>query len=142
MSSLFIFIGIVVFFIIALSLWNRLQRKRGNEECRSAAPPAVKGGGCCGMHETCEKNTPEPLPRNDRPEYFDDEELDRYRDRQSSDYSEKEADEFREIFYSILDGEKSSWIKSLGVRRVAIPDQLKREMSEVITNLQKQKMQA
>ncbi|MDR1518348.1 MAG: phospholipase [Dysgonamonadaceae bacterium] len=139
MSSLFVFIGIVVFFFVALSLWNRSQRKKGRGEQKEIAPA---DGECCGLHEVCEKRASKTACGNVEADYFDDEELDRHRGKASSGYSEKEADEFREIFHSVLDGEKFLWIKSLNMRHIAIPNQLKKEISKVIDNLPKRKAQA
>lgn len=148
MTSLYILLGIIVFFFVALSVSNYLQRRKGNTLERETQPPAIdvrtkqeRDSGCCGAHEICEKDslisafTPEP-------EYFDDEELDRYKNRESSDYTTLEADEFREVFYSVLDEEKPRWIRSLQVRGIAIPNQMKDEILMIVNDLREQKMHA
>ncbi len=146
MASLYILLGIIVFFIAALYISNAVQRKKGNTQERETLPPSIdlrtkqeRDTGCCGAHEVCERDsliaafTPEP-------EYFDDEELDRYKMRDSADYSPEEVDEFREVFYSVLDEEKPRWIRSLQVREVALPDQMKDEVCMVVNDLREQKM--
>ncbi len=145
MLSLYLFIAIIAFFIIALTLSNYLQRKKGNtRERETPAPPIDLGSinsGCCGAHEICDKDSliaafAEPA------EYFEDEELDKYRNRDSEDYNEQEVDEFREVFYSILDEEKPRWIRSLRMREIALPDQLKDEVLMIVNDLRTHKMHA
>lgn len=79
------------------------------------------------MHQVCTKGAGH-LFISKKPEYFDDEELDRFHNRDSSNYSEKEAEEFREVFDTILENERADWISSLRLREIAIPDQLKDEL--------------
>ena len=145
MLSLYLFITIIAFFIIALALSNYLQRKKGNtRERETPAPPIDLGSinsGCCGAHEICDKDSliaafAEPA------EYFEDEELDKYRNRDSEDYNEQEVDEFREVFYSVLDEEKPRWIRSLRMREIALPDQLKDEVLMIVNDLRTHKMHA
>lgn len=142
MQSIYLFIGIIVFFIAALVITNYIQRKRGNTQEREATPPAIDlSGGCCGAHEICERNSQAPAHENG-PEYFDDEELDKYSHRDSSAYSEKEVEEFREVFYSVLDEEKPQWVKSLQLRNILLPDQIKDEVLKFINETRACKMHA
>ena len=64
MTSLYILLGIILFFVIALYLSNRIQRRKGNVQERETLPPSIdartkeeKESGCCGMHEVCEKDS-------------------------------------------------------------------------------------
>lgn len=143
MQSLLLFAGIILFFIVALSISNYLQRRRGNTEEREATPPSINVGdsGCCGAHEVCERDSL-IAAFVEKPEYFDDEELDRYAQRDSDGYSPQEVDEFREIFYSVLDEEKPRWIRSLQMRDISLPDQMKDEVLMFVNELRTQKMHA
>jgi len=145
MESLYLFIAIIAFFVIALSLSNFLQRRKGNTTERETPAPPIdlsnNNGGCCGAHEICEKDSliatvVEPV------EYFDDEELDKYRNRDSDRYNEKEVNEFRDVFYSVLDEEKPRWIRSLQRREIALPDQLKDEVLMIVNDLRAHKIHA
>jgi len=78
----------------------------------------------------------------EEPEYFDDEELDKYSCRDSSAFSEDEVEEFREIFYTILDEEKPRWVRSLQMRSISVPDQMKDEVLMFVNELRMQKMHA
>lgn len=145
MTSLYILIGIVVFFAVALTLSNKAQRKKGNTQERETPQPVIKldftsDSMCCGAHEVCEDDTLIAAFDEDL-DYFDDEELDRYKFRDSSGYNEKEVDEFRDIFYSILDEEKQRWIRSLQLRDIAVPDQMKDEILMVVCDIREAKLQ-
>ncbi|NLY25505.1 MAG: phospholipase [Bacteroidales bacterium] len=143
MQSLYLFIGIIAFFILALALSNYFQRKRGNTKERETAAPAIdlSGGGCCGAHEVCEKDSL-IAAFAEKPEYFDDEELDHYSNRESDRFTTEEVDEFREVFYSVLDREKPRWVRSLQMRGISLPDELKDEVLMIINELREQKMHA
>jgi len=94
-------------------------------------------GGCCGAHEVCERDSL-IAAFEEKPEYFDDEELDKYARRDSSQYASHEVDEFREVFYSVLDDEKPRWVRSLQMRDIALPDQLKDEVLLFVNELRAQ----
>lgn len=132
MTSLLIFIAISVFFFVSLTLWNQRQRKkdRGGESKQPASP--VVEGGCCGKHAACAKNVAQTSPCDEELDYFDDEDLDRFKGKFPSDYSEEETKEFRDIFHSLLDKDRSDWLQSLEKREVAIPAALADEISGVI----------
>ena len=60
-------------------------------------------------------------------EYFDDEELDRFRGRRADGYTDEEAGEFAEVMYTMRPEEVKDWLRSLRLRGVSLPDQLKDE---------------
>jgi hypothetical protein len=143
MQSLVLFIGVILFFIIALALSNYVQRKKGNTKERETAAPSIDltGGGCCGAHEVCEKDSL-IAAFAEKPEYFDDEELDKYACRESDSFNGEEVDAFREVFYSVLDHEKPRWVRSLQLRGIALPDELKDEVLMIVNELRERKMHA
>jgi len=144
MQSLYLFIGIIAFFILALALSNYLQRKKGNTKERETTPPSIDlstDGGCCGAHEVCEKDSL-IAAFTEKTEYFDDEDLDKFARRDSAKYTSPEVDEFRDVFYSVLDEEKPRWIRSLQMRDISIPDQLKDEVLMIVNDLRAHKMHA
>lgn len=144
MTSLYILVGIIVFFALALTLSNKVQHKKGNTEARETPEPVIKldftsESMCCGAHEVCEEDSL-IAAFNENIEYFDDEELDRFKLRDSAEYSEDEADEFREIFYTVMDGEKPKWIRSLQMREISLPDQMKDEVVMVVSDMRDVKL--
>lgn len=86
---------------------------------------------CCGQHEVCEKDSLlAAISKN--VEYYNDEELDRFRGRQGDEYSEEECDEFRDILYTMRDDEVAGWVRSLQLRYVNLPDEIKDEVFLII----------
>lgn len=148
MTSLYILIGIIAFFILALYVSNAIQRKRGNTRERETPRPSIdvrtkqeKESECCGAHEVCEKDSLIAAFKEE-PEYFDDDELDRFHFRNSDGYTDSEVEEFREVFYTIIDEEKPRWIRSLQLREIALPDQMKDEVVLIVNDLREAKMHA
>lgn len=86
---------------------------------------------CCGEHEVCEKDSLLAAVSKEI-EYYNDEELDRYRGRSSDDYSEEEAEEFREVLYTMKEWEVAGWVRSLQLRAVELPDQVKDEVFLIV----------
>lgn len=142
MQSLLLFLGIILFFIVALTISNYIQRRKGNTQERETTPPSINlDGGCCGAHEVCERDSL-IAAFAEEPEYFDDEELDQYAHRDSDGYAADEVDEFRDIFYSIVDEEKPRWVRSLQMRDISLPNQLKDEVLMFVNELRAEKMHA
>ena len=86
---------------------------------------------CCGQHEVCEKESLLAAVSK-QIEYYNDEELDRFRGKDASAYSETEIDEFRDILYTMRDYEVAGWVRSLQLRGVPLPDALKDEVFLII----------
>lgn len=86
---------------------------------------------CCGMHETCEKDSLLAAVSKDV-EYYDDEELDRFRGVASDEYLPPEIEEFRYILYTMREDEVAGWVRSLQLRQVELPDELKDEVFLII----------
>lgn len=80
---------------------------------------------CCGMHTYCEKTGKYNGPTAE--DYYEDEELDRFRGRSSDEYDDNEVAEFREVLYTMREDEVADWLASLQIREVELPDQLKDE---------------
>jgi hypothetical protein len=86
---------------------------------------------CCGQHETCEKDSLlAAVSKN--VEYYNDEELDRFRGRTSDGYSEAETEEFREVLYTMKEAEVAGWVRSLQLRAVELPDGVKDEVFLIV----------
>lgn len=101
-----------------------------NEQLRAGKidqlPTIVEGAeaGCCGQHEVCEKDSLLAAVSKEI-EYYDDEELDRFRGRESDDYTDEEIDEFDEVFTTLRSEEVAGWVRSLQLRGINLPDALK-----------------
>ncbi|RRD80187.1 phospholipase [Alloprevotella sp. OH1205_COT-284] len=89
--------------------------------------PEVREGaaaGCCGRHETCEKDSLLAAVSKEI-EYYEDEELDRFRGRECDDYSETEIEEFNEVLTTLRSEEVAGWVRSLQLRGIRLPYELK-----------------
>lgn len=86
---------------------------------------------CCGQHEVCEKDSLLAAVSKDV-EYYEDEELDRFRGRAGNEYAPDEVEEFREVLYTMRTDEVAGWVRSLQLRYVNLPDELKDEVFLIV----------
>lgn len=124
-------LGVVAFifgYLREMKLKKQLQR---GEIDKLPSIKQVEDMECCGQHETCEKDSL-LAAISKQIEYYDDEELDRFRGKESNSYSEKEVDEFRDVLYTMKDDEVAGWVRSLQLRSVELPDDLKDEVFLIV----------
>ena len=88
---------------------------------------------CCGLHAVCEKRAWHETATVDL--YYDDEELDIYRGRDGSKYSEDEIEQFRDVLYTMRLDEVPDWLDCLGKRGVALPSELESEIKLIVSEL-------
>ena len=86
---------------------------------------------CCGQHEVCEKESL-LAAISKQIEYYDDEELDRFRGREGNDYTDAETEEFRNVLYTMRSEEVAGWVRSLQLRQVNLPDDVKDEVFLIV----------
>ncbi len=89
---------------------------------------------CCGQHEVCEKESLLAAVSK-QIEYYDDEELDRYKDMPGDAYSAEQEEEFRDVFYTMQEEDVAGWVRSLQLRGISLPDNLKDEVFLVVGEL-------
>ena len=63
-------------------------------------------------------------------ECYYDEELDRFRGR--TDYGTDEVEEFREVLYTMRSDEVAGWVRSLELRQILLPDDIKDEVFLIV----------
>lgn len=121
--------------VAALAQWlhNRRQEKLLEAGVIEDLPDVQKvlDMECCGQHETCEKDSLLAAVSK-QVEYYNDEELDRFRGREGDEYTEEECDEFRDVLYTMRDDEVAGWVRSLQLRYVNLPDELKDEVFLIV----------
>lgn len=86
---------------------------------------------CCGQHATCERDSLLAAVSKEII-YYDDEELDQYKGISSDEYTEEQAQQFADIFYELKEVEVSGWCRSLQLRGIELPDDLKDEVLLVV----------
>lgn len=87
--------------------------------------------GCCGAHEVCENES--LLATNAKIIYFDDEELDAFKDREPESYTDEEIALFDEVFMTLRENELVDWLKSLQLRHVPLPECIKEQALMIIS---------
>lgn len=123
--------------IAALAHWLRGKRyermlRRGEispEEIPQEVNPVDME--CCGAHQVCEKDSL-LAALSKQIEYYNDEELDRFRGREGDEYTLEEADEFRDVLYTMRSDEVAGWVRSLQLRMVNLPDEVKDEVFLIV----------
>lgn len=110
-------------------LWALDRRHRSSEP--EPEPQPADAEECCGMHITCERDS---LLANvsDTVEYFDDEELDRFRGRSADDYSDAEVEEFRDVLLTLQPDDIAAWGRSIQLRGIELPTAVREELLLIV----------
>lgn len=117
---------------IVTAILGLLFPKRGEGEPVGAevSPPPSQGG-CCGMHMTCERDSLLSAVST-KIIYYDDEELDRYQGVGASDYTAESVEEFRDVLITLEATDVAGWVRSLQLRDIEIPEELKPELFLIV----------
>lgn len=110
---------------------RKLQRQVERGELEVMPEVKVVDTECCGQHEVCEKESLLAAVSK-QIEYYDDEELDRYIGTPPDGYTPEQEDEFRDVFYTMQEEDVAGWVRSLQLRGIALPDNLKDEVFLII----------
>ena len=106
-------------------VFGKNRRADGTEE------PIVVGEGDCA---TCTPETPKceqlcAMEAAVKPvEYFDDEELDRFKNRAANSYSDDEIEQFAYVLHTMQPDEVAAWSRSLTLRGIELPNELRDEV--------------
>lgn len=115
--------------------WRRQHASEGSSspndlrdfEAEAKEPETESHGSiCCGRHLVCDKSL-NPLP-GEVAEYYEDEELDRFAGRRADKYSADEVEEIREVMMTLLPQDVAGWVRSMQLRGIEIPDELRDEL--------------
>mgnify|MGYP006960291934 FL=1 len=109
------------------ALLGMLSRKTENNEPEVVQADAASCATCNGEDERCEQECMLEAAVKTI-EYYDDEELDQYRGRPSDGYTDSEAEEFADVLYTMKPEEVKGWNRSLILRQINLPNQLKDEV--------------
>lgn len=127
-----ILIGVVLFGMVVGLIYNRnIKKKIERGELTEASEVVEVDSECCGQHQICEKESLLAAVSK-QIEYYDDEELDRFKGHPSDEYTEEEIEEFRNILYTMQEVEVAGWCRSLQLRNIALPDELKDEIFLIV----------
>ena len=122
--------GLVLLGIIALIAGiirnKRLEQKIAKGELDRMPEVKEVDAECCGQHEVCEKESLLAAVSK-KIEYYDDEELDEWKSIPANGYTEDQITFFREILYTLKSEEVAGWLRSLQLREIELPEELRDE---------------
>ena len=124
-----ILLAIICLGVVAAILQKSYNWKIEEKKEQSASIQSLYG--CCGAHEICEKESLLAAVSKNI-EYYDDEELDRFKGYSSNSYSSGEVQEFADVLYTLRSEEVAGWVRSLQLREIELPDQLKDEIVMIV----------
>lgn len=118
---------LIILLIIAavIALIAHFVQKNGSEEDTIQTAPSCDS--CDGYNQKCEQEC--MMEAATKPiEYFDDEELDDFKGRNADSYTEEEVEQFREVLFTMRQEEVADWNRSLILREIQVPVQLRDEL--------------
>ena len=128
---LYIVISLVLLGVIAAAFGWWHNRHTPEDEEEALTMDKVLDMECCGQHEVCEKDSL-LAALSKQIEYYNDEELDRFRGRRAGEYSSEECEEFREVLYTMRNEEVAGWVRSLQLRGVELPEEMRDEVLLIV----------
>lgn len=102
-----------------------VSHKKGEEE--KTLREGVSCNTCSGENTKCEQECMMEAATKEI-EYYDDEELDRFKGRPADEYTDEEVEDFAEVLYTMKPKEVAGWSRSLILRGINLPNQLKDEV--------------
>ena len=110
---------------------STLISRHNSTEPDVVAPAAGDCATCSGINDDCEQTCMMEAATKEV-EYYDDEELDRFKGKESSEYTDDEAEEFSEVLYTMRPDEGKGWNRSLLLRGINVPNQIKDDLITMI----------
>lgn len=110
---------------------RNLQKKIESGELDRMPEVTEVDTACCGQHQTCEKDSLLAAVSREI-EYYDDEELDRYIGVAPDEYTLEQVEQFRDVLYTMQEIEVAGWVRSLQLRGICLPNEVKDEVFLVI----------
>lgn len=125
-------IGIGALFILAIiaAIATKFTKRKAGEP-DVIMPTSGDCSSCDGTDDKCEQVCMMEAATKDI-EYYDDEELDRFRGRPSNQYTDAEVEEFATVLYTMQPHEVKGWNRNLILREINLPDQIKDEVITMI----------
>lgn len=129
--ALYILIALVATGGVLYALHRRDLRRNPAPEDDAPAASESDDSQCCGMHITCEKDSLLASVSKEI-EYYDDEELDRFRGREADAYSDDEIEEFRNVLLTLLPQDIAGWGRSIQLRGIELPPAVREELLMIV----------
>lgn len=120
----------MLYLVLALVVLGLISALFGIFSHRKEEEPLQEGVSCntCnGENSKCEQDCMMEAAIKEI-EYYDDEDLDRFAGREADSYTDEEVEEFSEVLYTMQPEEVAGWNRSLILRGINLPNQLKDEV--------------
>lgn len=130
MIPLLLFVALGLTILILFEIRARKQEKTGE-----TPQEPTNDDGCCGQHLVCERET--LLQTNAEIIYYDDEELDQLAGIAPEDYTDAQHEMIAEVFESLLEKDVPGWCRSLQLRNISLPLDLREEALMVVQERRK-----
>ncbi|MEG1616336.1 MAG: phospholipase [Bacteroidales bacterium] len=129
-------LGVVIlgFLTAIFGYFNHLRIKKKLERGEVIVEPEpiqLEEEECCGEHATCEKDSLLTAVSKEI-EYYDDEELDTWKHIPGDQHTPEAIEEFRNVFYTLKEDEVAGWVRSLLLREIELPDEIKDEVLLIV----------
>ena len=137
---LFILLGIAILIIFEV---RARKEKNNNTELLNNTEQATdvateqrsEDDGCCGEHLVCERET--LLQTNAEIIYYDDEELDALVGIAAEDYSQEQYQMIREVFETLKASDVPGWVRSIQLRNIQLPLDIREEALLIVVERRK-----
>ena len=139
---LFVALGIVVLVIFEV----RARKQQSNSEqserpitdseaSNSRETASDPDDGCCGEHLVCERET--LLQTNAKIDYYDDEELDTLAGIPAEEYTPQQYQMIREVFDTLQGKDVPGWVRSIQLRNIQLPLDIREEALLIVVERRK-----
>lgn len=125
---MWVLIIILVLFGLILMLTTYISRRKKNIETEITIN---EDGECCGAHEVCDRES--LLSADANVEYFDDENLDALADVQPEKFTDDQLNQLSDVFYTLRESDVAAWLRSLQVRRIQLPLELREQALLIVS---------
>lgn len=133
---LFVLLGLTILVLFEVRARRQSEEERKKEEAEVEARQKQNlEGECCGQHLVCEKET--LLQTNAEIVYYDDEELDALAGIEPENLTEEQAEQIREVFHTLLEKDVIGWCRSMQLRNISMPEDVREEALMVVRERRK-----
>lgn len=140
---LFVCLGIVV--LVVFEVRARKQQQSYSEQSNRSTPDSEASNsreaasdpddGCCGEHLVCERET--LLQTNAVIIYYDDEELDSLAGIPAEEYTQEQYQMIREVFDTLRAKDVPGWVRSIQLRNIQLPLDIREEALLIVVERRK-----
>ena len=134
---LFVCLGIAILIIFEIRARKAAHSEQDERPIANseASDSRNEDDGCCGEHLVCERET--LLQTNAKVEYYDDEELDQLTGIAAEDYTDEQYQMIREVFNTLKASDVPGWVRSIQLRHIQLPLDIREEVLLIVVERRK-----